>query len=143
MPIKHPAHERGANLVEAALVIPLLLIILVGVVDMGRAYFSYITIINAAREGARYGVKPLTGTTNLPTQGQVETMAEAEAQDLTNLGMTPDCVASSNTAPGTAKVVTCQVDFHLILGGIIYTGIPPFTIRYKVEFPIRCDGVLC
>jgi len=49
------ADERGANLVEFALVAMLLLLLLAGVVDLGRAFHSYIVITNASREGARYG----------------------------------------------------------------------------------------
>ena len=45
--------ERGANLVEFALVLFVLALLMMGVVDFGRAFYSYITITNAAREGAR------------------------------------------------------------------------------------------
>ena len=46
--------QRGADLVELALMLPLLLLVLLGVADFGRAMHTYITITNAAREGARY-----------------------------------------------------------------------------------------
>lgn len=49
--------ERGANLVEAALVVPILILILAGVVDLGRAFYNYISLANAAREGARAGAR--------------------------------------------------------------------------------------
>jgi hypothetical protein len=49
-----PPTDKGQGLVELALVIPLLVIIVVGLLDLGRAYFSVIIINNAAREGARY-----------------------------------------------------------------------------------------
>jgi Flp pilus assembly protein TadG len=45
--------ESGAELVEAALVLPLLLMLLLGIVTFGRAYNVYQTITRAAREGAR------------------------------------------------------------------------------------------
>lgn len=48
--------ERGQDLIEFALVLPLLFIFLFGALDLGRAFFSYIAITNAAREGARYAV---------------------------------------------------------------------------------------
>jgi Flp pilus assembly protein TadG len=47
--------ERGAGLVEMALVTVLLLLLLAGVVDLGRVFYEYIIVTNAAREGARYG----------------------------------------------------------------------------------------
>jgi Flp pilus assembly protein TadG len=46
--------ERGANLVEFAVVAPLLVLLLLGIADIGRAFYSYITITNAAREGVRF-----------------------------------------------------------------------------------------
>jgi Flp pilus assembly protein TadG len=49
-----PQTEKGQGLVELALVIPVLVVIVVGLLDLGRAYFSVIIINNAAREGARY-----------------------------------------------------------------------------------------
>lgn len=44
--------RSGQGLVELALAIPVLLIILLGTVDMGRMFFDYIEIRNAAREAA-------------------------------------------------------------------------------------------
>jgi len=47
--------QRGANLIEMALVTTLLLLLFGGVVDLGRVFHSYIVVTNAAREGARMG----------------------------------------------------------------------------------------
>ncbi len=46
--------ERGQSLVEFAMVLPLLLLIALGVVEFGRAYYQYNTLTKAVREGARY-----------------------------------------------------------------------------------------
>ena len=48
--------QRGQALVEFALVIPIFLLLLVSLFDMGRAVFSYNTLTNAAREGARMAI---------------------------------------------------------------------------------------
>ena|SRR6056297_575878 len=45
--------DRGAVLVEFALIVPLLLILLVGIIEFGRAYNTQIALQGAAREGAR------------------------------------------------------------------------------------------
>lgn len=45
--------ETAAELVEAAVVLPLLLMLLLGIVSFGRAYNVYQTMTRAAREGAR------------------------------------------------------------------------------------------
>lgn len=48
--------ERGQTLAEFALLVPLLVILIFGFVDVSRIYQSWVTIEGAAREGARYGV---------------------------------------------------------------------------------------
>ena len=48
--------SRGQALVEFALVIPLFLLMLVALFDLGRAVFAYNTLTNAAREGARVAI---------------------------------------------------------------------------------------
>ena len=47
---------RGQALVEFALVIPIFLLLLVAIFDLGRAVFAYNTLTNAAREGARMAI---------------------------------------------------------------------------------------
>ena len=47
--------ERGNSLVETALVLPSLLILFLGIVEVGFLLFSHVQVTNAAREGARYG----------------------------------------------------------------------------------------
>ena len=48
-----PLGERGAAAVEMAIVLPLLLLVMGGMVDFGRALFTQNVATNAAREGAR------------------------------------------------------------------------------------------
>ena len=50
------AGEQGQTLAEFALLVPLLVILIFGFVDVSRIYQSWVTIEGAAREGARYGV---------------------------------------------------------------------------------------
>jgi Flp pilus assembly protein TadG len=50
------AHNRGQSLVEFALIIPILLLAVVVILDLGRAVYYYSVIYNAAREGARFGI---------------------------------------------------------------------------------------
>ena len=61
--------ERGAALLEAAITIPMLLLISVGIFEFGRAWQTWQVLTNAAREGARLAVLPD------PTPGIAETRA--------------------------------------------------------------------
>jgi Flp pilus assembly protein TadG len=45
--------DRGAAMVEFAIVLPVLLLILLGIIEFGRAYNTQVSIQAAAREGAR------------------------------------------------------------------------------------------
>lgn len=48
--------DRGAELVEFALVLPILLLVVLGIVDFGFLFQRMEVVTNAAREGARIGV---------------------------------------------------------------------------------------
>ncbi len=45
--------ERGQDLVEYALILPLFLFLVIGFIEISVLFFSYVTVSNAAREGAR------------------------------------------------------------------------------------------
>ncbi|MCH8921013.1 MAG: pilus assembly protein, partial [Chloroflexi bacterium] len=47
--------EKGQSLVEFAMVIPIFLILVFAIVDFGMGFHAWITVTNAAREGARIG----------------------------------------------------------------------------------------
>lgn len=53
---KHPAQkERGQSMVELALSISILMVLLAGTVDLGRAFFTWLALRDSAQEGASYG----------------------------------------------------------------------------------------
>jgi len=52
-PARSRRRDRGQSLVEFALLTPLLLLIISGVVEAGRAFTAYVQLANAAREGVR------------------------------------------------------------------------------------------
>ena len=52
------ASERGAQLLEFALVFPVFLLVLAGILDMGFLFKNYAVVTNAAREGARMAALP-------------------------------------------------------------------------------------
>jgi hypothetical protein len=60
--------QRSQALIEFALVSPVLLLLLFGIVDIGRAVFYYDTLNHAAREGARTAVR---ASSQLPTNADV------------------------------------------------------------------------
>ncbi len=55
-PVKLKAKERGQGLVEFALILPLFLLLVWGIIEFGRLLVMYTEVSNAAREAVRYGV---------------------------------------------------------------------------------------
>ncbi len=62
--MKHALYQsdRGAQMAEAALVLPLVFLFMLGIFWFGRAYSIYATLTHAAREGNRLSTQPLCAT---------------------------------------------------------------------------------
>jgi Flp pilus assembly protein TadG len=56
MQVRHS--ERGSALIETAITMPILLLLMVGIFEVGRAYETWQVLCNAAREGARVSTTP-------------------------------------------------------------------------------------
>ncbi len=50
--------EDGAELIELAIVLPILLLVVAAIIDFGFLFQRYEAVTNAAREGARIAVLP-------------------------------------------------------------------------------------
>jgi Flp pilus assembly protein TadG len=75
-PIHKNKHaRRGAAMVEMALVLPLFLMLILGIIEFGRAMMVANLVTNAAREGARMAV--LDGSTNSDVSNAVVTFLQS------------------------------------------------------------------
>ena len=85
---KRPTGERGQSIVEFALVLPLLVFLMVGIVDLGRIYTTMLSVESAAREAADYGSfgsqkwAPAPAVTN--TEAEMLRRACVASSDLTD-----------------------------------------------------------
>jgi len=59
MKLHRPDHERGQSLVEFALVIPIVILIMAGIFDLGRVVFINNSLSDGARDGARHAATGL------------------------------------------------------------------------------------
>ena len=64
--------QKGLAMVELALLLPLLLLILLGIIEFGRALFVKNDLTNAAREGARRASVSLTDPTADPVRAELQ-----------------------------------------------------------------------
>ncbi|BAF59628.1 flp pilus assembly protein TadG [Pelotomaculum thermopropionicum SI] len=105
-PGKLVREKRGQALVELALVLPLLLLLLMGIMESGRIFHSYLLITNASREGARAGV---TGAGDAEIQEKVKDAAEPIHLSDSQITITPAQSYRTRGAPLTVQV-NCTVD---------------------------------
>lgn len=73
----HPDSQRGAAVVEFALILPILLALLVGGIDASMAFYDKAVITNASREGARAGI---VARNPQLTDAQIRTVVNQYAQ---------------------------------------------------------------
>jgi Flp pilus assembly protein TadG len=79
---------RAQALVEFALLLPILLLLSMLLLDLGRAVYYYSVVYNAVREGARYGIIHPTDSAGI----------EAAVRELT-VGLDEDDLAITSTLP--------------------------------------------
>lgn len=104
--------DRGAAAVEFALVLPLLLLIVFGIIDFGRALNAQITLTQAAREGARLdAVGDAQGTVIAGTQQAATGLSQVSVQ----VTPCPPGVAPANNATVS---VSYQFSFITPIGAI-------------------------
>jgi TadE-like protein len=71
--------QRSQSMVEFAIVAPILLLLLFGIVDFGRIIYIYATLSQAVNEGARVAIRD---SPVLPTNADVETAVKQHAVDV-------------------------------------------------------------
>ena len=89
--------ERGTAIVELALLVGVICLIAVGVFEFGRVFHTYLSVVNAAREGAR---SAMDGTN---TDTQLQSIASTAAS--------PVSVTVSVAHSGSQTTVTVSSDF--------------------------------
>jgi Flp pilus assembly protein TadG len=121
--------ERGAAAVEFALVLPILLLLVFGIVEFSRAYHVQSTLSGAAREGVR-----VYALTNDFGQAQDAVEDAAATLDLTRLGVVPGPACPAAAGPSAPRTtITANYDFDFI------TGLLPDRVLSGTG-TMRCNG---
>lgn len=102
--------QAGQSVVEFAMMATVLLLILFGVLDLGRCFYTYIGLTNAAREAARYGALNSGAATS------AQAAKEYTSADGGNLSGCASALAfTAPTVPaGEPYKVTVSCEFQLI-----------------------------
>jgi Flp pilus assembly protein TadG len=108
--------QSGQSLLEAALVLPVVLLIAVGILEFGRAFQTWQVVTNAAREGARVAILPNSSSSDV--QSRVSTYLQGGALDnYQNATVTVNQTNTLAVGAGTASssVVTVNYPFSFLV----------------------------
>jgi Flp pilus assembly protein TadG len=141
--------QSGVALVEFALVLPVLMLILVGVVDFGKAINYWIDETHLASEAARYAAvsgNPGSGTLAAYIQGQADT-AELRSGSARVSKMSVCITTPAGTAVGSPVTATVTTNYSWIplLGNRIGTASSNITVTatMRLETPPAANIVGC
>jgi len=105
--------ERGQSLVEFALVVPLLMLLIVGIAEFGRAWMTRNILTGAAREAVRIAaVAPPAGSSALALARANQILSSA---NITGAGVN---INDDGTSFGTVTV-TVNYTFPLVVAGFV------------------------
>jgi Flp pilus assembly protein TadG len=96
--LRRLSDDSGAEVVEFALIVPLLLLFITGLIAFGFVFLTQITITQAAREGARYAAICKTDATCLAgVEAKVKSHAPGLDPDLLTIDVTHSCATDDHT----------------------------------------------
>ena len=117
--------DRGAAMVEFAIIAPLLFLLVFGIIEFGRAYNAQNTLTHAAREGVReYAI------TQDPVLGEDKARLAASHMNTTDL-----TVITTACDPGQPTSVFLEYPFELRIAFM-----PVSTLTMQAQGVMRCGG---
>ena len=123
--------RSGQGIVELALSLPLLLLLMLGTIDVGRVFFDYIQLRNAVREGAGYGARMPTDTAGITTR---VTRHGIPGSTTIAIACTGDCTTTNGVPNGVGTIeVSATHTFTPVTTAFLQTwfGMNPITINVK------------
>jgi Flp pilus assembly protein TadG len=126
--------RTGGAAIELAILFPILLLLLIGIVDYGRVFYTWVTVSNAARAGAEFGQQRPDTQTNTDSMRAIAQADGNEAGTLSFTNSTPtffcECAGVANAnctvcpggaAPEVYVKVTASKTVTMLLP---YPGLP-------------------
>ena len=114
--------ERGSTIVESAIILLAFFMFVFGIFEAGRFLNTRQVLTNAAREGARLAVAPLSGTNTLPSTAEIQTRVD-------------DFLASANI---TGATTTVDPAVSVVTGSVttVYTRVQVQKVYDVVSVPL-------
>jgi len=125
---------RGQGLVEFAIVLPVLMMVILGLLDLGRAIYSYNTLSQASRQASRIAIVNQTSATIKSTAisyGATLGLATSNVDVCfkTESSTQKDCSSNTDNCPQSTRVIGCLA---VVKTHISYA---PFTPVVTLLFP--------
>jgi Flp pilus assembly protein TadG len=123
--------ERGQTMTEFALVAPIFVVLLFGIIQFGIVFNNYVTLTDAARAASRKGA--VSRNTSDP-KGTCEAAGYAAGSNLKNPGTDFKLFCSSSWAPGSELTVTATYPYRIsLMGWVVASGNLNTTMKERVE----------
>ncbi len=136
------ASRKGLVVTEMAIILPVMMLLIFGILDFGRLYFTQITLQHAMREGGRFGVtgQQLPDPGNpLALQSRIASIRQVVHDAAVGVGVEPgDIVVSSISGgsdnaggPGDTLTISMSYSFRFItpmIGQFFNDGEQSFTV---------------
>jgi Flp pilus assembly protein TadG len=129
--LKGSRSQEGAAELEFAVILPILVLLTLGSLDLGHRYYMQYLLTNASREGARYAAK-YTGIDSVPTSAAVSDYVKSPPPGLNYDAYNFDALTVTTTYSGSfpnqiATVTVTAVKHWWILGAFRFLGFPGLT----------------
>lgn len=127
--------ERGQAIVEMALVLPLLIMLLFGIVEFGRVLNTYIVVTNLSREGARFAA---VGGSDTAVMDFIKSAAASSGFDVSLVQVQSDPPSINKRARGSTIQVKVSYPVDIVapvIGSIIGD---PYVVRSQTT--MRVEG---
>ena len=123
--------QKGQAMTEFAIVAPILLLILMGIMQLGVVYNNWVTLTDAARAGARKAAVCRSGCSPDATTAATNAVKNSAANlNQSNLGVT----VTSTWAQGADATVTATYPWAInVMGVVVASGTMTATTTERVE----------
>ena len=129
MKILKRGNDEGAAAVEAAIVFPVLIMMILGLLGLGLVLSAYQALNHAAYEGARYGARSATGT-------EVQNRVDEVMETFTSSSLVGDVTVESSGCVDGKAAVTVNATVHV---AFLKRTLDGWTL--VSELPIEAKGV--
>lgn len=145
---KRPAAtEKGQSLVEMALSATLILFLLLATIDFGFAFLYWITLRDAAQEGATYGSLHPLASCDANLRARVKGAATSPLVKISNLPDSQIVITRTGSTPpiaGDAITVVVTYKYHILTPLVsTFTNNPDITISASTSNIILQAGTAC